>query len=104
MIITVTGPQKSVRLVVHEDCALSRYQYRRLRQCTDCVWGSHDVIGINRHLWDRILFETEVEFFGERWAIIFHNKRHAKWKLYSAKNEILNRALDSDPQAYGVRY
>lgn len=99
MIITVTGPKKSVRLVVHEDCALSRYQYRRFRQCTDCVWGSHNVIGINRHLWDRILLETEIELFGERWAIIFHNKRHN-----IAKNQILNRALDSDPQAFGARY
>jgi hypothetical protein len=99
MIITITGPKKSVRLVVHEDCALSRYQYRRLRQCTDCVWGSHDVIGINRHLWDRILLETEIELFGERWAIIFNNKRNT-----IVKNQILNRALDSDPQAYGARY
>jgi hypothetical protein len=99
MIITVTGPKKSVRLIVHEYCALSRYQYQRLRQCTDCVWGSHDVIGINRHLWDRILLETEIELFGERWAIIFNNKRNT-----IVKNQILNRALDSDPQAYGARY
>lgn len=95
MIITVTGadgPKSSIRLVVHEDCALTRYQYQRLIDCVDGAWGEYEVEGINLHLWDRILFITDTEHYGAECAISMHKKRIYKRQLYAAKNEVLNIA------------
>ena len=81
MIITITGadgPKSSIRLVVHEDCALTPYQYQRLRNCVDGAWGEYQVDGINLHLWDRILFITDVEQYGDESAILMHEKRQLK--------------------------
>lgn len=80
-IVTVTGadgPESSIRLVVHEDCALTSYQYRRLIDCVDGAWGEYQVEGINLHLWDRILFITDVERYGDELAVLMHDKRQLK--------------------------
>lgn len=78
MIATISGPRKTIRLVVHEDCALSRYQYMRFRDCIHKPWDDYEVTGINRHLWDRIIFITEDELHGEQWALVLHSKRQAR--------------------------
>lgn len=88
MIISITGAESTIRLVVAEDCALSRLQYKKLVNCVNPYLDNYEVTGINRYLWARILFITNVEFFGENWAIAMHKKLHAKWTLYSAKNEL----------------
>lgn len=78
MIIKIIGAESSIRLVVCEDCALSRLQYKKLVNCVNPYSDNYLITGINRHLWDRILFATNVEFFGENWAIAMHKKREQK--------------------------
>lgn len=85
MIVTITGPRKTIRLVVHEDCVLSRYQYMRFRDCIHKAWDDYEIMGINRYLWDRILLITEVELHGEAWALVLHNKRQALINDYVAQ-------------------
>lgn len=90
MIITITGAESTIRLVVAEDCALSRLQYKKLVNCVNPFLDSYEITGIDLYLWAQILFITNVEFFGENWATAMHKKLHAKWTLYSAKNELLH--------------
>jgi hypothetical protein len=79
MIITITGAESTIRLVVAEDCALSRLQYKKLVNCVNPYLDSYEITGINRYLWARILFFTNVEFFGENWAIAMHKKLCDNW-------------------------
>lgn len=83
MIIKIIGAESSIRLVVHEDCALSRLQYKKLVDCVNPYSENYEITGINRYLWARILFFTNVEFFGENWAIAMHKKRCDNWTRVS---------------------
>lgn len=82
-IVKISGAESTIRLVVAEDCALSRLQYKKLINCVNPYSDNYQITGINQYLWARILFLTNVEFFGENWAIAMHKKRYDKWAQIS---------------------